>query len=100
MFEPTLDRDVRFSEEQITFTLFAVRGEITKRTRSIAKAEAARAAGATIQHNVLDEHYRALTACNQVREKLEVAKRQIGHQIAARAAGFDPYRADRTDTVN
>ena len=82
MTEGTLDRDVRFSPEQITFTQGALRREIRRRTKSIEKAEASRAAGATIQHGMLDEHYRAREAARAVLENLEVARKQIAHRIA------------------
>ena len=79
----TLDRDIRFTPWQIAVTQTALRDEIKKRTRSIDKAEAARAAGANYQAGTLQEHYDARDAARQVLENLEVARRQIGHKIAA-----------------
>jgi hypothetical protein len=78
----TLDRDIRVTPDQIIFATFALRSERSRRRRSIEKAEAARAAGAKIQHGTLDEHYRAVAACTELIETLEVARRQMGHQIA------------------
>lgn len=83
----TLDRDIRFTPEQITVAQYALRDEVRKRTRSIERAEANRAAGATIQNNVLDEHYRARTAAQEVLDNLEAARKQIARRIADRALG-------------
>lgn len=73
----TLDRDIRFSPDMIRVTQFALRDEIKRRTRSITKAEASRAAGNKIQENVLQEHYDALVTARATLEALEVARRQI-----------------------
>jgi hypothetical protein len=80
----TLDRDIRFSPLQIAVMQTALRDEVKKRTRSIEKAEANRAAGQKVFHNVLDEHHSARDAARECIEILEVARRQIGHQVAAK----------------
>lgn len=78
----TTDRDVRFTSLEISVTQRALRDEIRKRTKSIEKAEAARRAGDTIQHNVLESHYRERAAAKSALDNLEVARRQIAHRIA------------------
>jgi hypothetical protein len=73
----TTDRDIRFNEEQMRLTAVALRAEILKRNRSIEKAIAAQAAGATIQHNTLDHHYKMRDVAKQVMENLRVAEQQM-----------------------
>lgn len=82
----TLDRDIRFTPDQITATQRAVRAEIAVRTRSICKAEAAREAGQKIQQGVLDGHYSALTELRNVATNLEVARIQIARRLADKIA--------------
>jgi F0F1-type ATP synthase membrane subunit b/b' len=84
MFQPTLDRDVRLSPFQITVIQTALRDEIKKRTRSIDKAEASRAGGGKVFHNVLDEHYAARDAAREIIEILDVARTQIARQVKQR----------------
>lgn len=80
----TLDRDIRFTPWQISVTQHALRDEIKRRTKSIEKAEAAREAGRSFQAGTLQEHYSARDAAREVLASLEVARRQIGHQIEAK----------------
>lgn len=82
-FQPTTDRDIRLSASQIIVTQYALRDEVKRRTRSIEKAEAARAAGNTVQHNVLQSHYESRDAAREVLVILEVAAKQIAHRVAA-----------------
>lgn len=77
MFEPTTDRDVRLSIGELGVIDKALRHEITRRERSIRNAENARAAGARIQHNMLDEHITALRDARQARTIIQVALSQI-----------------------
>jgi hypothetical protein len=77
MFEPTTDRNVRLSVGELQAIRWALRDEITKRRRSIAKAEANRAAGGRVMHNVLDEHHTVLRDALQARTIVEVALSQI-----------------------
>jgi hypothetical protein len=80
----TTDRDIRFSPFEITITQLALRDELRKRERSIAKAEAARAGGQKVQEGTLQEHYEAREAARRILENLEVARKQIAYQIAER----------------
>jgi hypothetical protein len=80
MFQPTTDRDVRLSDDQMKYLDFAIRDELKRRRTSIKRAEANRAAGQTIQHGTLDEHHKAVAALLEAREIFDVARRQIRHQ--------------------
>lgn len=80
----TLDRDIRFTPDQIIVTQRALRDEIAKRDRSIRKAEQTRHAGGRIQQGVLDSHYRERDAARAALNNLEVARKQIGHVMRDR----------------
>jgi len=73
-------RDVRLTERELEIIQLALRDEITKRNRSIKKALASRAAGNTIKHGMLDEHYRAAEDATQARLKVQVALQQLRRQ--------------------
>ena len=75
----TTDRDVRITEDELRCLSFALRDEISKRRKSIERADANRRAGATVKHGVLDEHHRMLAAALSLREKVRVAQEQIEH---------------------
>lgn len=81
MFEGTLDRDIRFTPEQITATRKALRTRRAQLGRSIAAAEAAHRAGQRIQHNTHDRNVAELAAVCGVIEALDVAEKQIQHRI-------------------
>lgn len=80
--EPTLDRDIRFSVDEIRVTQYALRDEIKRRTRSIEKAEAAQSAGGRVQANVLQSHYADRDHARAVLAALEVARQQIARRLA------------------
>lgn len=89
-------RDVRLTDDQLAVSIVALRDEIKKRTRSIEKAAATKAAGGTIQHGVLDEHYARRDAARSALEVFEVARAAIKRQksSAIRAAlGLEEVRS-------
>jgi hypothetical protein len=75
---------VRFSPEQITATLKAIRQRKRQLGRSIATAEANRRAGQKIQHNTHDANVAELATLDHVCDALEVARRQIQYRIEER----------------
>ena len=79
-----LDRDVRLSALQITYLQDCVRRRQRELRRKIDTAQKNRAAGQTIQHGTLDSHMRESSELALIAEALEVARKQIAHQITAR----------------
>lgn len=77
----TLDRDIRFTPEQITRTADAIKRRVRTLNKSIESALAARAAGATVQDGTLSRHYAERDDLKLVLDNLEVARLQIARQI-------------------
>lgn len=67
---------VTLSKDQVSFMTYAVRDEVKRRTKSIERAEAARARGDKVQHNVLDAHYAALGTAKTLLADLRLAATQ------------------------